>query len=68
MNLLKTKIMKNNLLHHIDTWIKLILNHLDKHKMQGIIFFTELGITIMIWAVIMAFYLGKALYNIIIKG
>jgi len=60
--------MKNKILYHIDTWLKLILKHFDKHEWQGTIFFIELGIVIMIWSCIVAIYIGQALQALILKG
>lgn len=59
--------MKNKILDHIDLWLKMLFKHFDKHKIQGRIFFAELGIAILIWVVILAIYVGDALKNLLIN-
>lgn len=59
--------MKNKILNHIDLWLKMLFQHFDKHKIQGRIFFAELGLSILVWTVIIAIYVGDSLKNLLIN-
>jgi len=60
---------KNNLkiLDHIDLWLKLILKHFDIHRNQGKIFFFNVTIAVCLWSIIIGFYMGEALKEILIN-
>lgn len=58
----------NKILNHFDLWVKLVLKHFDKHKIQGRIFFAELGLSILIWVMITSIYLGEIIKNFILKN
>lgn len=45
----------------ITNWIKLLLQHFDKHKIQGRIFFGEIGLSIVLWSIIIAIHIGEAI-------
>lgn len=57
--------MKNKFLDHFDLWLKLLLKHFDTHKIQGRIFFFEIGLSILFWSIIVAIYTGQAIYDMI---
>lgn len=59
--------MKNKFLDHFDLWLKLLLRHFSKHKIQGRIFFVAIGLAIIVWSFILAFYIGKALFFCIVN-
>ena len=39
-------------LDHIDLWLKMILNHFHKHKIQGRLFFTAAGMSILVYLIL----------------
>lgn len=49
--------MKNKILDHIDLWLRMLLRHFDKHRVQGIIFFAEIGLSIILWSVIIVLHI-----------
>ena len=55
--------MKTSVLDHVDTWFKLLLKHFHTHKIQGIIFFFEIGLSILFWSIIIGIYTGQAIYD-----
>lgn len=60
--------MKDNLLRHIDLWLKMLLKYFDKNKCRGVLFFSLLGISLMIWAGIIGYYTGLAIYEVILSS
>jgi len=57
--------MKTSVLDHFDLWLKLLLKHFDTHKIQGRIFFFEIGLSILFWSIIVGVYTGQAIYDCI---
>ena len=55
--------MKASVLDHVDTWFKLLLKHFHTHKIQGRIFFFEIGLSILFWSIIVGVYTGQAIYD-----
>lgn len=52
--------MKNNILNHIDLWLKMLFRHFDKHKIHGGIFFLSLSFAIITWSAVL---LSKIINN-----
>lgn len=47
-------------------FLKLFLNHFKKHRIQGRIFFGEIGLAIILFGILCGIYTGEAIYDYII--
>jgi len=54
--------MKNNLLSHIDTWLKLTLTYFDKHPIQATLFI----MTLTIWSIVIGCFFGLIIFDRIV--
>lgn len=54
--------MKNNLLSHIDTWLKLTLTYFDKHTIQATLFIAALTI----WSIVINCFFGLIIFDRIV--
>lgn len=49
----------------MNNWLKILSKHFDKHKIQGRIFFGEIGLAVILFAILCGIYTGEAIYDYI---
>lgn len=55
------------LLDYIDSWIKKLQRHFKYNRNQGRIFFFNVTFAFCLWAIIIAFYIGQSISEILLN-
>jgi hypothetical protein len=56
---------KLNIFDHIFLWLKTILRYFKDHKIQGRIFWFNITFAVCLWSIIMGFYMGEGIKELI---
>lgn len=55
--------MRNRVLDHFDSWLRLLFKYFNAYPTVGKIFFFEIGLSILFWSIISGIYIGQAIYD-----